>query len=372
MEFNLRDFENLNLYSNSNLEKIIGSLVNESSNAALVNVYEDSLILLDHTEGDFYVADYNFDKEDLTVSINNFDKIELVKEETSFKDKVFEFFEEESSVSELTESFKQNVIEQDAFLNDLINEAMIKKDFSNYVNYEAIRDAIDETELESVNLKVFEEYSTRTKTHPLTEIKSFNFKDEVIVSLVETEDVKLINKSAVDKARELWKKENFKESFNLAASVFVEDVVEGAEMFSSLFEEYPQVFFLDEAERKTLLGKTLISDSVLRENMKEILKGVDILFEKYDVKELKDNYLAEAGADGPGKGKDDGSGMDSPSEVEDVDLEKIANDLKAIAEKIEDESAKKKIDDIISKLEKGKEEGTRPEVVKEAVSILML
>ena len=47
-------------------------------------------------------------------------------------------------------------------------------------------------------------------------------------------------------------------------------------------------------------------------------------------------------------------------------------DPEDVAEKVEDEAAKKKLDAIIKGLEKGLEEGTRPEIMKEAISILSL
>ena len=68
-EMSLREFEDMNLYSNKSMERIISSIVNESSNAALVNMYEDSVILLDHEEGTFYTADYKFEPKTLTLVI---------------------------------------------------------------------------------------------------------------------------------------------------------------------------------------------------------------------------------------------------------------------------------------------------------------
>ena len=372
MDFNLRDFESLNLYSNKNLEKIVGSLVNESSNAVLVNMYEDSLVLLDHTDGTFYMTDYKFSREDLTLEMSNFEKINLTRETVNFQDKVLEFFEDESSIADLTESYKEDVINQDAFLNDLINESMSKKDFSNFVDYSEISEAVASTELESKNEKFFVEYKERLNTHPLTEIKAFNWKDEVLVSLVETENVKLINKSAVVKAKELWKKASFKESFLEASKVFVENVEEGTEKFKVLFEEYPQVFFLSTADRTAMFGKVLIADADLRENTKTISKGMDLLFEKFDLADMKAEYLAEAEGEEVPEGDSPAEPKDAPAEVDTPDMAITIKDLKAVAEKLEDEGAKKKLDAVIKGLEKGLEEGTRPEVVKEAVSILNL
>ena len=61
----IKEFEELNLFSNRNVEKITEAIVNESDNAALVSMFEDNVILLDHNSGDFYSASYKFDGEDL-------------------------------------------------------------------------------------------------------------------------------------------------------------------------------------------------------------------------------------------------------------------------------------------------------------------
>ena len=53
-------------------------------------------------------------------------------------------------------------------------------------------------------------------------------------------------------------------------------------------------------------------------------------------------------------------------------MKKIASELKSVAEKVEDEDLKKKLENLISMVEKGLEEGTRPDVMKEAISILTL
>jgi len=89
LELTIREFEEINLYSNKNLEKVVASIVNESSNAALVAMYEDSIILLDHEEGQFYFADYKFDPNKLTLEFDNFKPINLVKENYDFKKAAF-------------------------------------------------------------------------------------------------------------------------------------------------------------------------------------------------------------------------------------------------------------------------------------------
>jgi len=378
MLFTLTEFEDLNLYSNRSMEKVVASLVNKSSNACLVSMFEDSVILLDHEDGQFYIADYNFDRETLTLKLENFDPVELNESSGKFEDNVQEFFENENvSALDLAESYKSNVIEQEKALKELINDAMSKKNFDGIINYEEIKEAKDSVVTESQNESFFQKYVDRIEKYPLTEIKYFNWEDSVSVSLFETETTKLVNSSAIEKAKDLWKRTDFKESFNEACKAFIENVEEGADLFKELFEEFPQVFFLEKSDRRTMFGKAVINSNELREDMGDILKGITLLFEKFDLKELKEQYLLEqdeeaVSAETPDEEPTAEEPVEKAPELSSDELKKIADDLKKVAEKIEDENTKEKLDGIIEKLTKGMEEGTRPVVVKEAVSILML
>lgn len=383
-EFTLKEFETLNYYSNDSLQKIVRSLVNESSNAVLINMFEDSVILLDHEQGRFYMADYKFDPKKLSLMFENFEEIQLRREVGTFKDKVYEYFDsEEATAVDLAEAYKNDVVSQEKFINDLINESMSTKDFSELTDYSKIKEYNESTELSIKSEKFFKQYAERLTTHPLTEVKYFNWKDPVVVSLVETEENPLVNKSAIEKANELWKKEGFKGAFEEAASTFIEDVEEGADKFKTLLETYPQIFFLDKADRKTMFGKTILASNQLRESMDILIKGIDLLFEKFDLAEMKAQYLEEAKEaeeemedegeeEEGGEKKEPKAEKPSAPELDPEELSKIASELKKMADEIDDEKIKEKLLSLVSKLEKGKEEGTRPDVVKECVSILSL
>jgi hypothetical protein len=379
MELNLNAFENLNLYSNKSMEQLLTSIVNKSSNACLVNVFEDAVVLLDHEEGQFYFSDYTFDKDKLTVKFSNFEPVELEEDTANFEQRVYEFFDRDDlGIEELTESYKEEVLKKQNTLKELINSAMSKKNFDNTINYNEVVNAKKDLVFESTTESFFQKYSERLETHPLTEAKHFNWSDPVVVSLIDTEPYKVINSNTIESANNLWKNGTFKQAFNEACEVFVEDVETGEEMLSSLFTEFPQVYYLDKGDRKALFGKTVISNSSLREDSSDILKGLDLLFEKFSLKESRENFLNEnqieeqdGDTDVPAGGQAQDKEEKAP-EVSEDESEKIAKDLKKIAEKVEDEKVKEKLDKIISELEKGKSEGTKPEVVKEAVSILRM
>lgn len=382
MELTLTEFEDLNLYSNKSMEKIIASLINKSSNACLVNMYEDSLILLDHESGQFYVADYEFNREDFTLKLESFDPVILSENANNFEDNVQLFFEEEDiSPIDLAESYRTNVIEQEKAIKELINESISKKNFDDLTDYSAIKEIKDNTNIESIGESFIEKYKKRIEEYPLTEFKHFNWNNSMTVSLFETEKQKIVNLSAIEKAKDLWKRDDFKKKFENTCTIFVENVEDGTDLFTELLEEFPQIFYLNEVDRKTLFGKAIINSNELREDMNDILKGITLLFEKYDIKELKDEYLKEQDEEDSNEidpkkteteSEEKNDSKEKAPELSPDELKKLADDLKKISEKLEDEPTKEKLDKIIEKLEQGMEEGTRPSVVKEAVSILLL
>lgn len=366
MEMTISKFEEMNLYSNKTLERVISSLVNESSNAVFCNMYEDAVLLLDHKEGQFYLADYTFDQGKAQIKFESFEPIVLSKNENDFKADARAFFENDNASSlALVESYKANVLDKENFITDLITESMINKDFGEVVDYDAL---VGLNESEVSNIPSFKAYKNRISSHPTTSIKRFNWKDPVVVSLIETETAKVVNKRAFEKAASLWKKAEFKEAFTKAASVFVEDVETGTDMFKELFEDYPQVLKLDAGDRRALFGKTIISVDSLRENKKDIQDGLGLLFEKFDLKDMRKQYLME----NEGEEETDEEEVDNPPEISPEDIEKIATELHKLAKKVEDEKVAEKIDDLADKLDGGKEGEASPEDIKEAVEILSL
>lgn len=389
-ELSLKNFEEMCLYSNATLEKVMRSLINESSNAVLCATFDDAVLLLDHKDGQFYLADYEFNQKKASFKFENFEPITLTKNTSNFKDAVKNFFESEDTSSlELIESYKDNVIGQESFISDLVTDAMTTKDYSNTVDYSEVAKVNEETEISKEHF--FEAYKERLSTHPLNEIKYFNWKDPVCVSLVETETSRDVSDKMANLSKNLWKKDEFKSQFNEAAQTFVEDVEAGAEKFVEILESNPGIYYLDKTDRKTLFGKIIISNPELRESRIDILKGIDLLFEKFDLADLKDTLVEEGklrpaqltkGQEGDAavdtEGEEEEAGEEPAPEVASDEIGKLVKELEKVKGKIADskvENADKlaeKIDDIISKLGDSAETGGEPKAVKEAVELLSL
>jgi hypothetical protein len=378
LQLTIKQFEEVNLFSNKNIEKVISSVVNGSSNAALVSMFEDSIILLDHEDGQFYTADYAFDGKKLNLVMENFQPIELTKENTSFKNNIANFFEsEDSSVSDLTSSYKESVLDQEKFINELISESLSTKNFEGMVNYKELAESNNDISI--ADKPYFIDYKNRLETNPLNEVKYFNWKDKVVVSLLESEKIKLINSTVSEKANDLWKKAEFKEMFGEAASVFIEDVEKGKEKFVALFEQYPQIFVLDNADKKTMFGKGIISNPELREHLEDLQKGMSVLFEDEDVKEISSSYLSLMEEEGEEDSEAEEPSEEKPEEKEEPakeltpeEIQDIAGELKTLSKKIEDEGLKGELDSLIAKLDSSVEEGTRPDLIKKAIYLLTI
>ena len=315
------------------------------------------------------------------MEFSNFDKVELFSEENTLEDKIQEYLDEDEATSEdLFEVYKREVLAKDAAIKDLVDFAVSRKSFNNPINYSALKEAVDESRhlFESLDTEAFKFYKERLSTHPLTRVNYFNFNEDVKVSLVETEPRLVVTSTLKEKAENLYKNEDFKDKFVNAANVFVEDVEEGTDMFKELLEEYPCIFTLDEAERKTLFGKLFIRDKELRENISDLNKGFDILFESMDIKDLRDEYMLEADEDMeddiPSQDMDgEEEKKEAPAkEVNDGEADKLIHDLKEIAKNLTIPELKKLVDELIKKIEDFKIRGTNTNVVKEAVEILSL
>ena len=370
----INDFEDLNLHSNKNMEKVVAGIVNESSNAALVNMFDDSLILLDHEEDKFYFAKYNFDPNSLVLTIEDYDPIELFKEDDDLNSKALNYFEEESEVtiSELFESFKDAYLSQDRFIHDITQETLINKDVSDIIDYSEMS-TIDESVKLSIQREPFyKEYKQRLETHPIQEVKMFDWKTSVKVSLVETEDVGRITTSVVKNAENLWKEELFRDKFVEHCTTMIEDVDGAISDFIDLFQKYPQIYLMESDERQAVFGKAMVYTEEIRKDSEELLKGFSKAFNEGPLAEAKEEYILEAGdnMDNMTAGGEGGEMKDKPTDVSKKSQSKAAKSLKSIAVEIEDPKLKKKLESIISSLEESAGEGTDPRLMKEIVSIL--
>lgn len=404
-----KNFENMNSFSNENIEMMLRAYINESSNAALVSTYDDSVILYDTKKDKFYSSNYYIDKENLSVVFENFDEFNLVDEEAiDFKLKAKEYFMSEGvEPSSLIESYAEFVDKPKSRIKNLIAESVADKTFDNSFDCEELS-SLTETLKDLKEEEFFKSYQKRLITNPLSNVLAFNWKDPVAFSLYEsTEPEKYINSKGKEKAKKLSKNKNFKKKVAKACSVFKEDVERGGELIFKLFEEYPSLFFLNERELKESVARSIIAEPDLQEKYKKISEGfVSFVNTTPDFSELKYTILGEAIDIGTGaiekdetitadndtpemkpsedKKPEDKEGDDEKAkELTDEDKSKLVSALKKVVEKAEDEKIKEMAQELLDKFEKKPEDkeekdekaemqddGTKPDEVKEAVRFL--
>ena len=93
-------------YSNRMVEKLAKKIINESSNAVLLEMFENKVLLADHTNGNIYTADYKFDGNNFV--FENFDHIELEADSDALKEAINNYFDEDVvDTSEIEEALEE-------------------------------------------------------------------------------------------------------------------------------------------------------------------------------------------------------------------------------------------------------------------------
>jgi hypothetical protein len=359
MKLSLVQFENINLLSNRNVENILRKVVNESANAALVNVFDDSIVMYDHTDGKFRTADYNLDKDSLKITLENFEEVELIQYDESTSDIIESFFDDEASVEDVSESYRKEVIGRDSYVKDLVNESLSSKNFFGTPDFSEITEAKQKMDITSKSMKFFEAYQERIKEVPMTKIVSFDWVNTVAIHLEEMEQDRVVASVNVAEAHDLWRNKEFKGLFQEAAAKFINDVEEGASMLEGLSRTYPAIMFLEAEDRKALFGKSMLGNKTLTENLGDVLKGLDVLFEKLDVADLKEEYAGKVS---------DEEGMAPVMTEEEIDA--VISDLNELVENLDDENTVEYVNGLIESVETFKYDGISPKVIKEVVEVL--
>ena len=363
MKLTVDKFNDFLLYSNKNIEKLIRGIVNESSNASFVALYEDAVMLLDHKTGTFYTSKYSFNPKEGSVIFEDFDAIELTRDTSSFKNAVNDYFEEEADIETIKEAYQVFASNQEAMIDSVVTESISEKNVIDIIDYSALEGINEDVSIK--NEAFYKEYQARLDSHPLTSIKTFSWDKPVKVSLYETEDVKIVNKNAKFKATELYKDSTFKKRINEAFNALSEG---DEEPLALVCEDYSQIFYLDKADRKTLFGKSTLGNVKLMEGRNSLFKKAEEIFvENEDIAAISAQYLTEAE-----DGEEPADDKELPKELTPEETDKLVKELEKALDKVEDEKLANKIEALIKALNDGKETGTDVDTVKESIDILSL
>ena len=352
----LSKFNDVLLYSNKNVEKLARKLINESANAVLMEMFDDKCILADHTTGQIFEAEYDFDGKIMTFS--NFSEISLESHNDAIKEAIGDFFDDVNV--NLAEAYEKNCGTASELFESSLTEALASKNMENVINYSELAGINEEmSELKSTN--VFKTFTERLAEHPTETIKMFNWKDTVKVSLLDEDVEKIVNRSSIVKAKTLKTDAAFKKELVESAN----EALEGySERLESLVRENVSMLALDKAALKEVVGMAVIGNKNLMENRNKIVDMINNVIEEDIDLSSKRNFLLEA---------EEESETDDAPEASDKDIEAVKAALEKAKEKASDEKLVKKIEDLISSLEDSEDAGeTNISAVKESIELLSL
>jgi hypothetical protein len=374
----LSDFQNMLMFDNKNIERIVKDVVNESSNAAVISIFEDAVILLDHKTGNFYKSNYTLDTENSTMVFENFDQIELEKDDSFLKESVENFFENDDDyayIEKMKEAVTSSMYDTEGFLGQIIGEAISSKSFDDIIDYSQLKEVNLEESEELKNKTFFKKIQKRIDEKPMSSIKYFDWNHDVKISLVESETGKRNVKNAKEKAMALSKDANFKE---LAIGALT-SLKEGDETdFILLVESYPCIMALSPVERKEMFGKAILVSKLMESRSSVLKKAERVINESEELEELKpeDDEESDEGDDKKKKEKssketkasDETDGID----LTDEEIDELLKALEKAGNKVEDAKLLKKIEGLADDLEDAKESGIDAKEIKECVELIQM
>ena len=379
---------------NTNIESMIRGFINESANASVVAVYDDSLVLLDTINEEFYSCNYHYNPDTLSVILEGFDKIELEEDNSiDFKLAVKDYLISESDDSrELLNSYMKTLNKSKSEVESIVAEAISDKDYSNAADYEELSFINEEFE-DLRESDFFKAYQDRLITHPLNNVLILDWENPVAFTLLSTTEPKAyINSKSKEKAKKCCASKKFKKDMCSACKAFVEDVEDGGDMLIEMFNDNPSLFSLDQTELKEAVAKSIMLDPQLNGEYKKITEavvhyisndeGFQYLREAIDIDDESDNDTkapeakaaeGEAPVEPAGEEKKDEEKKeeDKAPELTAEDKEKLVSALKTVIDKVTDAKVKEMAEGLLAKFDND-DEGTKPDEVKEAVRFLSI
>lgn len=357
MEFTNSKLSNFILFSNKNVEKLARTLINESANAVLLEMYEDKMLLADHKSNDLYLADYKFDGK--TLVVENFDHIDIVKDNSELKEAVSSYFDSDGyDTAMLSEAYSNDIEAENTDLKDSLVAALASKknEGADYTQAIGINEEISEVK----EMPFFKKYTELLAESPSSSIKVIDWVNPVKVSIINEDENKVIVSNAKDKAKALTKDKEFKKVFAEA----VKEMVDGdSYSMTELLEDNSALVSLSKTDLKEFVGMSIIGDKELMNNRKAICEQIENLISE-------DEELMEARTLFEEEGSEE-TESDAELATSDKDIDALKSALDKAAEKITDEKLLTKINALKDALESSKDTGTTEVgTVKECVELL--
>lgn len=360
----ISDLSNTITYSNKNVEKLAKKIINESSNAVLMEMFEDKVLLADHTNGNIYTADYKFDGTKFI--FENFDNVELEEDTSSLREAIENYFEEETvDTSMLEDAIEEEFEKGDNELAASIVEALASKNIEDNIDYSELS-GINEEMDELKETELFKVYSERLEENPLDHATYFDFVNPVSISLINEDEDRIIYSNINEKINKFTKDSEAKKALLEAIKEYNE--TEDSTVLESFVENNEIVMGLTESQLKEFVGMSIVTESELVSKRKEFTEVILNVISENEYLLNKKNIILEAADEEKDENKED-----DKVAVSDSDVEKLKKALEAAAEKVEDEKLLDKINSFLSAIEESANDNeTNVGAIKESIALLSL
>ena len=354
-------------YSNRMVEKLAKKIINESSNAVLLEMFENKVLLADHTNGNIYTADYKFDGNNFV--FENFDHIELEADSDALKEAINNYFDEDVvDTSEIEEALEEEFEKEDNELSDSIVEALASKNTEDVIDYSEMRSINEEID-ELKETKLFADYSTLLEERPISTIQCFDFVNPVKVSVLDEDEGRIIYTNVSEKIAKSVKDADIKNSLLEALKNYKE--TEDITVLEDFFMDNEVLTALTESQLKEFIGMSAISEPSILSERKELTNTILDLIEENEYLCGKKELILEAAEEEESGTEEDEE--DKKVSVSDADVEKLKKALKDASEKIEDKKLLEKINSLLTAIESSSANNeTDVGAIKESIALFSL
>ncbi len=405
---------------NKSSEKVFGKIAEAlaaSDNAALVSMYDDKLIVLDEEREDFYLVNYTF--ENNILSMNDFELVGLTENDDTYLEQVTEKYfdlddEEPITVGEMMTGvnlkFKNNS-------RSIFNEAKDRKyrKIMESPRIRAIKKARDVRDmfLEDIKSLMEEDFMGKLqlkvdgdkKTGIPATLNKVQFKTPypIKVNIDQGKPVNLIkikdNANVIDALGSLaghlsdkWKSDVFRgkfekmvkdilatESVELAKTAVMNFLDENKELFllkKELFEELitKTTLMVGEGDSDTVVGifESIVNSKPGRMMKRRFFKENNLTEEKInEINRLAEEDELPPAPAAPEASADEGEAEESSSDLDTEEVNKIIDIFKKIVKQLESESPEAEyVQGLISSLDSAKVKGIEDSKMKEIIDFL--
>lgn len=386
MDLKYSQIAQLAQFSNDKMVDVIKTKLAESENAAVALVFDDSLIVLDENNEQFYAVDYTV--ENRALNMTNWDPIKVQPDDQSRIEDLAEGYfdplnEQPIRSRELVEAFmlkysnepfrrlvnqasieKKSIVESNSRIKALKQLRKARGQFA-----EDIADIMEDQKIQTISSSVFESSPVQNTISrvdfrsPLS-VSIFEEKSDRVINLSEKQKTKMRASNIKKKIKNMWTSESFKEDLKeLMAEMAEAD--EALPVLESFMDNHREVLVLSESELEDLVLKTtlMIGEAQRSDGLTQLFKEYYNLSETQAIREdyIARNMINEAEGEGDA---DAGYEFDDEKTDDESDVDvKVNSDEKETNKKSEkettiDEDSINRILKVMNKIKESLEEKT--------------